>query len=81
MTASPAGRVAGDPAILAYLSDTASRALCYYAPCSHVSTVALCDFTDTVVATYCAGHGRLALREYGQALEKRLAEARDSRVA
>ncbi|HJR92476.1 MAG TPA: hypothetical protein VJ938_08545 [Acidimicrobiia bacterium] len=71
----------GGPAVLAYLTDTSSRALCYYAPCSHASVVALCDFNDTAVATYCTHHGRIALKEYGRALEEHLAEGRDSQVA
>lgn len=68
---------AGGATILAYLKDTASRVLCFYAPCSHRSTVALCDYDDTEVASYCTGHGRQALKEYGRALEERLAEAEE----
>ena len=67
-----------EPMILAYLRDTKARVLCYYAPCSHEATVALCNYADVEVGSYCVGHSRLALREYGKALEARITEDRGS---
>lgn len=61
-------------ATLAYLKETPSRVVCYYAPCSHVSVVALCDHNDTEVASYCLSHGRQAVKEYVRALQERIAE-------
>lgn len=73
-TAISVGRAGTEPTILAYLRDAEPGVLCFYAPCSHDSAVILCNYDDVAVGSYCAGHGRLALRQYGKALEARLAD-------
>lgn len=70
--------VGKEPMLLAYLRDTESPVICYYAPCSHNATLDLCNYDDATVGSYCAGHSRQALREYGKALEARLSEEEDS---
>lgn len=57
--------------VTAFLRETASRVLCFYAPCPQQTRVALCNADGQVVAAYCRSHGRIALREYGLALETR----------